>query len=88
MIRARFGWTGIIALIAMVEFLAAANHASSAADRYGVAVIIGNKTYTSKRVPAVSYAHPRESLSDFPYEKPHRHSLPDPCRDSWKCGYE
>ena len=36
----------------------------------------------------VSPTHPRNSLSDFPYEKPDRHSLPDPCRASGKCGSE
>jgi hypothetical protein len=27
----------------------------------------------------------RQSLSDFPYEKPHRHRLPDDWRAYWKC---
>ena len=25
-------------------------------------------------------------MSEFPYEKPDRHHLPDDCRASWKCG--
>jgi hypothetical protein len=32
--------------------------------------------------------HTEYSLSDFPYEKPDRHTLPDDCRASWKCGDE
>lgn len=40
----------------------------------------------------VSYStltiHPVDSPSEFPYEKPDRHHLPDPCRASWKCGGE
>ncbi len=31
--------------------------AAEVRDRYGIAVIIGNKTYSNKRVPQVSYAH-------------------------------
>ena len=26
------------------------------------------------------------SLSDFPHEKPNRHTLPDCCRSSWRYG--
>ena len=37
---------------------------------------------------AIQSTHPRHSLSDFPYEKPDRHHLPDDCRASWKCGGE
>jgi hypothetical protein len=25
-------------------------------------------------------------MKELPYEKRHRHHLPDPCRVSWKCG--
>ena len=32
--------------------------------------------------------HTEYSLSEFPYEKPDRHHLPDDCLASWECGDE
>ena len=34
-------------------------------------------------IPSIPHRH---FLPDFPYEKPDRHHLHDPCRSSWKCG--
>ena len=40
----------------------------------------------SRSSPPILSTHSEYFLSDFPYEKPDRHHMPDDCRASWKCG--